>query len=100
MKVRCGACRTEFDVDGPGRHACSACGAVNQVTGGMPEGPQAQQMPPPQQPGMVPPFQDPAPPMPAPTALPKVACPECSFEFVVGDIEVATCPNCSAEVQV
>jgi DNA-directed RNA polymerase subunit RPC12/RpoP len=31
---------------------------------------------------------------------PKVACPNCQFEFFVGDIEVAECPNCGAEVSV
>jgi Zn finger protein HypA/HybF involved in hydrogenase expression len=91
MKVRCGACRTEFDVAGEGRHACPTCGAVNQVTGAVPGVAAA---PPPS----VSP-QPPTPPAPAAAPLPKVTCGECSFEFVVGDIDVATCPNCSAEVE-
>ena len=103
MKVRCGACRTEFDVTGAGRHACPACGAVNQVTAEAAETPSPQQMMPQaplqQQPGgFAPPSMPEA--APTPSALPKVTCPECSFEFVVGDIEVASCPNCSAEVPV
>ena len=100
MKIRCGACRTEFDVSSAGRHSCPACGAVNQVAEGAPPSPQPQppqQAPSPlqQQPG------EPVPsPAPEPAPLPKVSCPECSFEFVVGDIEVASCPNCAAEVPV
>jgi predicted RNA-binding Zn-ribbon protein involved in translation (DUF1610 family) len=97
VKVRCGACRTEFDVSTEGRHPCPTCGAVNQVSG----------MPPPQNAGAVPPGAGPlsaappaAPPAAAAAPLPRVTCAACSFEFVVGDIDVATCPNCSAEVTV
>jgi hypothetical protein len=28
-----------------------------------------------------------------------VECPECGFAFIVGDIEVAVCPMCDAEVR-
>lgn len=28
-----------------------------------------------------------------------MTCPECEFTFIVGDIDVATCPNCGAEVE-
>ena len=102
MMVRCGACGTQFDVPGPGRFSCPACGSVNMVrsaaggpqpgagapAGGMPGGaggmPQA-------------PVTPPSPPAPeAPS--PKLECPECGFSFIVGEIEVATCPNCGAEV--
>jgi ribosomal protein S27AE len=31
--------------------------------------------------------------------LPRITCGECEFSFIVGDIAVATCPNCGAEVQ-
>ncbi len=96
MKVRCGACRTEFDAATEGRHACPTCGAVNQVS----SMPSAQEAPVP--PMTVP--SDSAPPpaaseAPPPTTLAKVACDQCSFEFIVGDIEIANCPNCSAEVK-
>lgn len=105
MKVRCGSCRTEFDVPGAGRFACPVCGSVNVVrtAGG--------QQPPPQQqapqanlggyaaaPGVVPGGAPPPPPPPPDQPLPKVQCPECDFTFVVGQIATATCPNCSAEV--
>lgn len=105
MKVRCGSCRTEFDVPGAGRFACPVCGSVNVVrTAGS-------QQPPPQQqapqanlggyaaaPGVVPGGAPPPPPPAQDQPLPKVQCPECDFTFVVGKIATASCPNCSAEV--
>lgn len=39
----------------------------------------------------------PPPPPPDPPA-PKIECPECGFSFIVGAIDIATCPNCEAEV--
>jgi predicted RNA-binding Zn-ribbon protein involved in translation (DUF1610 family) len=88
--VRCGSCRTEFDVPGPGRFSCPACGSVNMVRaagGAPPQGAGG---------GLVTP---PPPPPPRPEApSPKLACPECGFSFIVGQIETATCPNCAAEV--
>jgi hypothetical protein len=41
----------------------------------------------------------PPPPLLVNTPLPRIACPECAFTFIVGDIAVATCPNCGAEVR-
>ncbi len=97
MMVRCGACRTQFEVPGAGRFACPVCGSVNVVReqtggapstmGGYPTAPGAAGGPPP-------------PPPPAPNVpAPRIACPECSFSFIVGDIAVATCPNCGADVR-
>lgn len=102
MKVRCGSCRTEFEVPGAGRFACPVCGSVNVVRAAT-----EQRQPPPQQQGMggyqtapgVVPGAPPTPPPPPPDdPLPKIQCPECDFTFVVGKIATATCPNCSAEV--
>lgn len=97
MRVRCGACRTQFEVAGAGRFACPVCGSVNVVRG--------DSAPPPDQgmggyptapaPAMTP--EPPPTPAPAPP-LPRISCPECEFSFVVGNIAVATCPNCDAEV--
>jgi LSD1 subclass zinc finger protein len=95
MRVRCGACRTQFEVPGAGRFACPVCGSVNVVRdaagadapstiGGYPA---ATGMPG-QTPGAPPP----------PPSLPRIECPECGFSFVVGPIATATCPMCSAEV--
>jgi len=107
MMVRCGACRTEFDVPGPGRFSCPNCGSVNMVRGAAdtPQPPPTMGGPgvPPgygEQAGGYPPtVPTPAPP-PAPEApSPKLECPECEFTFIVGEIETATCPNCGAEVE-
>jgi hypothetical protein len=42
----------------------------------------------------------PAPPSPpaADSPSPRLECPNCAFTFIVGDIEVATCPNCGVQV--
>ena len=94
MIVRCGACRTEFDAPGVGRHSCPSCGAVNQVTAAPDPGVPPTSTPPSTGPLGAPVSHEPAVP------LNRIECTECSFGFVVGDIEVATCPNCSAEVRI
>ena len=105
MMVRCGACRTQFDVPGTGRFSCPNCGSVNMVRGageGPPPG-AGPAAPPPgygQQPPGYPPASYAPPPPPAPEApSPKLICPQCEFSFIVGQIEVATCPNCGSEVE-
>ena len=101
MKVRCGSCRTEFDVPGAGRFPCPVCGSVNVVrdaaapsspssVGGYPAAPGAAAGAPP------PPPPQPQPPPDVPSE--KIACPECGFSFIVGDIAVASCPMCDADV--
>ncbi len=103
MRVRCGACRTQFEVAGPGRFACPVCGSVNVVRNGAgaPEGAPSTVGGYPAAPGVgvpgAPPPPTPPPP-PPPPVLPKITCPECGFEFIVGEIAVATCPMCTAEV--
>lgn len=98
MRVRCGACRTQFEVPGAGRFACPVCGSVNVVreageappsVGGYPAAPGAGPAGPPSQP----------PPPPKDNPMPRVQCPECGFSFIVGNVAVATCPNCSSEVE-
>lgn len=97
MRVRCGACRTQFEVAGPGRYACPVCGSVNVVRNGTAAGPSTV--------GGYPAAQGvagaaaPPPPPPPDEPLPKVECPECGFSFIVGNVAVAVCPNCSAEVK-
>ncbi len=112
MRVRCGACRTQFEVAGAGRFACPVCGSVNVVRNGAAGGPapQAEQQPPPgamggypTAPGATPPGgpagAPPPPPPPRPEQpMPKVECPECGFTFIVGMVPSVTCPMCSAEV--
>ncbi|HET9204137.1 MAG TPA: hypothetical protein VFP67_13465 [Acidimicrobiia bacterium] len=97
MMVRCGACRNQFEVPGAGRFACPVCGSVNVVResagtappnmGGYPTAPGVAGTP------------APPPPPPVTAPLPRIECPECSFSFLVGDIAVATCPNCGAQVR-
>lgn len=96
MIVRCGACRGQFDVPGPGRFSCPACGSVNNVSAA----PGAAPPPPgagvPGMPGAAP--QQQRPPRPDPPS-PRITCPECEFGFIVGEIETASCPNCGNEVE-
>lgn len=106
MKVRCGSCRTEFDVSGAGRFPCPVCGSVNVVrekaapeasaapteVGGYPAAPGVGSPGP--GPGSPPP-----PPPPPDLPMPKIECPECGFKFIVGMIPVVTCPMCSTEVE-
>jgi len=94
VRARCGACATEVDVAGEGRFKCPACGAVNQVSAGQRGVPTA---PAPANPAI--PF-PPTVPVPPAEPSPRIACPECAFSFIVGAVDVATCPNCQADVPV
>lgn len=112
MRVRCGACRTQFEVAGAGRYACPVCGSVNVVRNGA-----GGQAPPPggeqpsaspgtmggyqTAPGVGQPGSGQAQPPPPPSheePMPKIECPECEFTFIVGKVATVTCPMCSAEV--
>jgi len=93
MRARCGRCGTGFEVMAPGRYACPACGVTNEVrggpgAGGPPSQTRAQDMAPP------------PPPPEAPSRRAKCRDAECSFSFIVGDVNVAPCPMCGAEVAV
>lgn len=95
MMVRCGACRTQFDVPGPGRFSCPVCGSVNMVraaAGGPGQAPQGGA-------GSGPATPTPPPPRPPDPPSPRVTCPECSFRFIVGAVASAKCPNCGAVVE-
>ena len=95
MIVRCGRCGSQFDVPGPGRYACPACGTANQVApaAGAP-GPEG--VVPPPGAGMAPP-----PPAPSDTGPPpgRLECTECGHEFFVGQVPVAPCPNCRTPIE-
>jgi predicted RNA-binding Zn-ribbon protein involved in translation (DUF1610 family) len=92
--VRCGRCRTQFQVPGAGRYACPSCGTGNEVRveSGPADGPAAA--------GAGGEGIAGVPPAPSPpsTPSPRTECGSCGFSFIVGDIEVARCPNCGAEV--
>jgi len=111
MRVRCGACRTQFEVAGAGRFACPVCGSVNVVRNGAgaQAPPQGGEQPAPQSggmggyqtaPGVVPGGGAPPPPPPPrqEEPMPKIECPECEFTFIVGNVATVTCPMCSTEV--
>ena len=69
---------------------------------GAAEGPPPGQAPPgvgQQPPGYPPPAYTPPPPPPPEAPSPKLECPECEFTFIVGRIEIASCPNCGSEVE-
>jgi Zn finger protein HypA/HybF involved in hydrogenase expression len=95
MMVRCGACRTQFEVPGPGRFSCPVCGSVNVVRDQAGAAP-SNMADYPAAPGAV--AGNTAQP-PENVRLPRITCPECDFSFIVGDIAVAICPNCEAEVR-
>ena len=104
MRVRCGACRNQFEVAGAGRFACPVCGSVNVVRGASGDSPPPAS-PPGEMggyqaaPGVVPGGAPSAPTPPAPEQpMPKIQCPECDFTFIVGLVPSVTCPMCSAEV--
>ncbi|HZD23569.1 MAG TPA: hypothetical protein VE569_09235 [Acidimicrobiia bacterium] len=109
MRVRCGACRTQFDVPGAGRFACPVCGSVNVVRNGAGDQNSSNHQHPsaqgqmggyPTAPGVTPPGAAPQPPPPLrpEEPMPKIECPECGFNFIIGKVATVTCPMCSAEV--
>jgi hypothetical protein len=106
MLARCGRCQTEFPVNGPGRYSCPGCGTVNELRAAPGSGMPPPGMPPPgmpsagQPPGMPGAGAPPPPPPEDEAPSSKTRCPECEFEFIVGDIAVAICPMCNAEVTV
>lgn len=102
MRVRCGACRTQFEVAGAGRFACPVCGSINVVRNGADAAPPQQETiggyaaaPGVGSPGAPPP---PSPPPPPEQPMPKIECPECGFSFIIGPVSTVTCPMCSTEV--
>ena len=92
MMVRCGSCRTQFDVPGPGRFQCPVCSSVNMVRGAAGADPGS--APPPPGGNSAPP-----PPRPPDPPSPRIQCPECQLTFIVGQVAIARCPNCGTEVE-
>lgn len=92
MIVRCGRCRIELEVSGPGEFVCPSCGTRNTVrsstVGGdlldlsavRSEAGPSEQNPPP--------------------GVRWVSCPGCSYRFAIGERERVACPNCSADLEV
>lgn len=98
MRARCGRCRTEFDVLRPGRYACPGCGATNEVRGGQPDSPGARPPSDARRAGPSSPLASASPPPEKPSRRTRCSDKRCGFSFIVGDIAVARCPMCGAEV--
>ena len=89
MIVRCGRCRTELEVTGPGEFVCPVCGTRNAVRGAAAPSPLDLSS-----------MRTPPPPAEAPTpGVTWVVCPSCSYRFAVGERERVGCPNCGADLE-
>lgn len=97
--VRCGRCRAELEVSGPGEFICPSCGtrnAVRQAPGGSPFGMA------PGGSGLTLPGGAPAPASKQPgeqAGVNWIVCGACSYRFAIGVVEKVTCPNCRADVE-
>lgn len=98
MLVRCGRCRAELEVSGPGEFVCPACGTRNAVRGTGAPGANPFGLPDiggPPSPFSSPP---PAPSEPAP-GVSWVVCPSCSYRFAVGEVQQVACPVCATTIE-
>jgi len=98
--VRCGRCRSELEIPGPGEFVCPACGTRNVARGpsaaadpysvsGAVAGS-----------GLTVPGGAPipsAPPVP-PVDVNWAACPSCGHRFAMGEIDKVRCPNCRIDL--
>lgn len=96
--MRCGRCRAELDIQGPGEFVCPACGTRNVARGGNASDPLAAGM---TGSGLTVPGGAPAPRPPAtqpPSDVRWGACPSCGYRFAMGEVDEVTCPNCRAQL--
>jgi len=99
MLVRCGRCRSELEISGPGEFVCPACGTRNVARGGAPATDPYSLGGRPGGSGLTVPGGAPVPPSNTPPAdVNWATCPACSFRFAVGEVEQVTCPNCRARL--
>src|SRR2546426_372576 len=89
MIVRCGRCRSELEVSGPGEFVCPACGTRNAVRGAAGPSPL----------DLSAMRSDVGPTAPAGDVR-WIACPGCSYRFAIGEVEQVSCPNCSKQLAV
>lgn len=96
MRARCGRCGSAFEVMGPGRYACPACGTANEVRAAAPPGGGMGAA------GGPPLGPEPPPPLPPERPSARMRCDdeECGFSFIVGDVSEAPCPMCGTMVAV
>ena len=97
--VRCGRCRAELEVSGPGEFICPTCGTRNVVRGAAGAAPFGMA---PGGSGLTLPGGGPVPASKPPveqTGVNWVVCGACSYRFAIGVVEKVTCPNCRADVE-
>lgn len=109
MLVRCGRCRVELEIAGPGEFACPNCGTRNVVRGGGagadPFGVPDLGAPNPSQGlggslGGLAGVGTPPPPSEPPAGIEWVVCPSCSYRFAVGEVDAVDCPTCGHSITV
>ena len=98
MLVRCGRCRTELEVSGPGEFLCPRCGTRNVIRGAPAQPQPGYGVPDLTVPGGMPPR--PGPPPADDPSIRWIACPECSWRFAIGSAESVICPNCRRNLTV
>ena len=99
MLVRCGRCRAELEISGPGEFVCPSCGTRNVARGGAAGGDPYSIGARPAGSGLTVPSGTPVPPSDAPPAdINWATCPSCSFRFAMGGVDQVTCPNCRAQL--
>jgi len=95
--VRCGRCRAELEIPGPGEFVCPACGTRNVAGGGAAADPYTIGGAPPAASRLTVPGGAPVPmPQAPPPDVHWAVCPSCSFRFATGEVETLVCPNCRA----
>jgi DNA-directed RNA polymerase subunit RPC12/RpoP len=99
--VRCGRCRSELEISGPGEFVCPACGTRNVARGGAVQDPFSIGGPVADRSGLTVPGGGPMPPAPSgpPIEIRWGRCPACSHRFAMGEADQITCPNCRASLE-
>lgn len=94
MIVRCGSCRIELEVAGPGEFMCPACGTRNVVRGGaaapdlgLPDLGLASRQTAPASEG-------------PPPGVRWMTCTSCSYRFACGEVDEVECPTCGTKMTV
>lgn len=95
MIVRCGKCKIELEVAGPGEFMCPSCGSRNVVRGAAPDPTYGL-------PDLGGPLRPPPPPQPEgpPPGVSWIVCPRCSWRFAVGEVTEVACPTCGTSLTV
>lgn len=87
MLVRCGRCRIELEVTGPGEFLCPSCGTRNVVHGDV-AGQDTLDLP----------DLGGAPAPEGPSSVRWLRCPDCAYRFAVGEVQEVSCPSCGRSI--